>query len=142
MTYASPDAAATAIATMHGMMVGDRSIVVSTVNKGQTVTPFTYSSMPMTDLTTNVVLLRNLITAEAYMKEDKEAFRGEIEEEMRNYGNVIEVRCKINGDEVDIFVQFDSNDAAARAKIALTGRVFDGRMVTSIFSTVTDMNKD
>ncbi|ORX80721.1 hypothetical protein BCR32DRAFT_268691 [Anaeromyces robustus] len=81
------------------------------------------------DMESTVVLLENMVTA----NEIDEDLQSEITSECSKYGEVVKVVVWIvpesPSDEVRIFIQFNTNEAAAKANTELDGRYFGGRQL-------------
>ncbi|KAG4096314.1 hypothetical protein H8356DRAFT_943371 [Neocallimastix lanati (nom. inval.)] len=81
------------------------------------------------DKESTVVLLENMVTAD----EIDEDLQSEITSECSKYGEVVKVVVWIvpesPSDEVRIFIQFNTTEAAAKANTELDGRYFGGRQL-------------
>lgn len=79
----------------------------------------------------NVLACTNMLTKEELNdKEERDALKEDVTEECSKYGTVEGIKIPVAGnDECNIYVKFDTREAAGVALSKLSGRKFDGRVV-------------
>ena len=78
-----------------------------------------------------VLRCSNMLTpAELAVASERAALREDVDDECRRFGKIDDMRVPTSANPTcDIYVRFDTPEAAARAMAALHGRMFDGRTV-------------
>ncbi|ALC41330.1 U2af50 [Drosophila busckii] len=149
--YADPSLTEQAIASLNGMQLGDRKLVVQRSLAG--VRNVASTQLPVlqvpglaaelnstADDATEVLCLLNMVLAEELQDDEEyEDIRSDIKQECAKYGKVKSLKIPRQSDQKSqsgcgkIYVRFDSVDDCKRALNALSGRKFNGRIVMTSY---------